>query len=159
MTSNYLDMMADSLSRKIAVLEEIEKLNTEQKALFEQGDEMDDDAFHASVNRKGELIDEIDRLNDGFMSLFEKVKAIIGDNKKGFAPQIKEIQELIRRVTDLSNRVQTQEARNKAIADKYFNDARAKLREGKKTSGTAMKYYQTMSKSANIQPQFFDNKH
>ena len=158
MTSNYLEMMADSLARKIAILENMEQINMEQKHLFEQGDAMDDDAFDASVNRKGELIDEIDRLNDGFTALFEKVKAEIGNNKAKYATQIKGIQEQIRRVTELSNSVQAQETRNKAIADRYFNEARAKLLEGKRTSGTAMKYYQTMSKSANIQPQFFDNK-
>ena len=158
MTSNYLDMMADSLDKKIAILEEMERINEEQKTLFGQGDAMDDDAFDASVNRKGELIDEIDQLNDGFTALFEKVKTEIGDNKERYAEQIRTLQAKIRRVTELSNSVQTQEARNKQIADKYFNEARARLLEGKKTSGTAMKYYQTMSKSANIQPQFFDNK-
>ena len=158
MTNNYLDMMADSLARKIAVLEEMEGINTEQKTLFQQGDAMDDDAFEESVNRKGELIDEIEKLDDGFTSLFEKVKTEIGDNKAQYADRIRGIQAQIRRVTELSNSVQTQEARNKQIADKYFNEAHAKLAEGKKTSGTAMKYYQTMSKSANIQPQFFDNK-
>ena len=158
MTSNYLEMMTDSLAKKIAILEEMEQINVQQKSLFEQGDAMDDDAFDASVDRKGVLIDEIERLNDGFMSLFEKVKEEIGDNKAKYAVQIKGIQEQIRSVTDLSNRVQAQEARNKAIADKYFSEARKKLKEGKKSSGTAMLYYQTMSKSANVQPQFFDNK-
>ena len=158
MTNHYLEMMADSLSRKIAILERMEQVNEEQKKLFEQGDAMDDDAFDVSVARKGDLIDEIDRLNDGFTSLFEKIKAEIDKNKEQYSEQIKGIQAQIRRVTDLSNRVQAQEARNKQIADRYFNEARMKLAEGKKTSGTAMKYYQTMSKSANIQPQFFDNK-
>lgn len=158
MTGNYLDMMADSLAAKIKILEEIETINADQKALFEQGDAMDDDAFDKSVERKGELIDEIDKLNDGFTALFDKVKAEIGDNKEQYAAQIKGLQTQIRRVTELSNTVQTQEARNKQIADKYFNESRAKLVEGKKSSGTAMKYYQTMSKSTNVQPQFFDNK-
>lgn len=158
MTSKYLEMMADSLSRKITILEEMEQVNAQQKELFGQGDAMDDDAFDASVNRKGALIDQIEKLDDGFTSLFEKVKAEIGDNKASYAVQIKGLQEQIRRVTELSNSVQTQEARNKQIADKYFHESRVKLMEGKKTSGTAMKYYQTMSKSANIQPQFFDNK-
>lgn len=158
MTENYLDMMADSLSRKIAILEEMERINGEQKTLFEQGDAMDDEAFDSTINRKGELIDEIDKLNDGFTALFDKVKTEIGDNKAKYAVEIRGLQTQIRRVTELSNSVQTQEARNKQIADKYFNESRSKLMEGKKTSGTAMKYYQTMSKSANIQPQFFDNK-
>ena len=158
MTDNYLSMMADSLDRKIAILEEIERINAEQKTLFEQGDAMDDDAFDASVERKGALIDEIDKLNDGFTSLFDKVKEEIGANKAQYAAQIRQMQEKIRRVTELSNSVQTQEARNKAIADRYFSESRARLAEGKKTSGTAMKYYQTMSRSANVQPQFFDNK-
>ena len=158
MTNNYLDMMADSLSRKIAILEEMERINAEQKTLFGQGDAMDDDAFDESVARKGALIDEIEQLDDGFTALFEKIKTEIGDNRETYAAQIRGLQEQIRRVTELSNTVQTQEVRNKQIADRYFNEARTRLAEGKKTSGTAMKYYQTMSKSANVQPQFFDNK-
>ena len=158
MTSNYLDMMAKSLTRKIAILEELERISEDQKVLFEQGDAMDDDAFDVSVNRKGELIDEIEKMDDGFAALFEKVKTEIGDHKEQYATQIGGLQEQIRRVTELSNSIQTREARNKQIADRYFNESRSKLLEGKKTSGTVMKYYQTMSKSANIQPQFFDNK-
>ena len=158
MTGNYLEMMADSLTRKIAILKEMEQINAEQKGLFEQGDAMDDDAFDASVNRKGELIDEIDKLNDGFTALFDKVKAEIGENREPYAAQIRDLQGKIREITELSNSVQAQEARNKAIADRYFAEARGRLKEGKKSSNTAMLYYQTMSKSANVQPQFFDNK-
>lgn len=158
MTGNYLEMMADSLTRKIAILKEMEQINAEQKGLFEQGDAMDDDAFDASVDRKGELIDEIDKLNDGFTALFDKVKAEIGENREPYAAQIRDLQGKIREITELSNSVQAQEARNKAIADRYFAEARGRLKEGKKSSNTAMLYYQTMSKSANVQPQFFDNK-
>lgn len=158
MTGNYLEMMADSLTRKIAILKEMEKINAEQKVLFEQGDAMDDDAFDASVDRKGELIDEIDKLNDGFTALFEKVKEEIGENREPYAAQIRDLQVKIREITELSNSVQAQEARNKAIADRYFDEARGRLKEGKKSSNTAMLYYRTMSKSANVQPQFFDNK-
>ena len=158
MTGNYLEMMADSLTRKIAILKEMEQINAEQKGLFEQGDAMDDDAFDVSVDRKGELIDEIDKLNDGFTALFDKVKAEIGENREPYAAQIRDLQGKIREITELSNSVQAQEARNKAIADRYFAEARGRLKEGKKSSNTAMLYYQTMSKSANVQPQFFDNK-
>ena len=158
MTGNYLEMMADSLTRKIAILKEMEQINAEQKALFEQGDAMDDDAFDASVDRKGELIDEIAKLNDGFTALFNKVKEESGDNREPYAAQIRDLQGKIREITELSNSVQAQEARNKAIADRYFAEARGRLKEGKKSSNTAMIYYQTMSKSANVQPQFFDNK-
>ena len=130
----------------------------QQKELFDQGEQMDDDAFDASVERKGELIDEVEKLDDGFASLFEKTKKQIGDNKEKYAAQIKEIQQQIRDVTEVSNAIEAQEKRNKAAADRYFASARTELNHGRKSSGTALLYHQMMNHAQTVTPQFFDSK-
>ena len=79
--ASYIEMMIDSLNKKIAVLEEIDKLNNEQKVLFEQGENMDESAYDISIERKSDLIDELLRLDDGFVSLFENVKREMGDKQ------------------------------------------------------------------------------
>ena len=158
MTENYLEMMGDSLQKKIRILQELERISLQQKELFAQGDAMDDDVFDAAVDRKGELIDELDRLDDGFVSLFEKVKAQIGDDKKPYAAQITGIQEQIRTISALSAAIEAQEMRNKMMADRYFEKAREELHKGKQTSQVAFSYYKNMNHFSNIPPQFFDGK-
>ena len=158
MTENYLEMMSDSLQKKIRILQELEQICKQQKELFDQGEHMDDDAFDASVERKGELIDEVEKLDDGFASLFEKVKEQIGTDREKYAVQIKEIQEQIRTVTTVSNAIEAQEKRNKLIADRYFETARKQLQKGRQSSGTALLYHQTMNHAQTVTPQFFDSK-
>lgn len=156
--ASYIEMMIDSLNKKIAVLEEINKLNNEQKVLFEQGENMDESAYDISIERKSDLIDELLRLDDGFVSLFENVKREMGDNKSKYSAEIKLIQDRIRHITDLSGTIEVTEKRNKAVAEKYFNESRLRIKESKQNSGAAIKYYQNMRGKNNIKPQFFDSK-
>ena len=156
--ASYIEMMIDSLNKKIAVLEEIDKLNNEQKVLFEQGENMDESAYDISIERKSDLIDELLRLDNGFVSLFENVKREMGDNKSKYSAEIKLIQDRIRRITDLSGTIEVTEKRNKAVAEKYFNESRLRIKESKQNSGAAIKYYQNMRGKNNITPQFFDSK-
>ena len=158
MTDSYLQMMKDSLTHKISIMQDLEKLTEEQKELFMQGDEMDDDLFHQSFDKKGSLIDDLLKLDDGFTSLFDNVKAKIGDNKQKYAADIQEIQGLIHRVSDLSASLEAGEKRNKQLAEKYFRESREQIKQSKQASGTAITYYQTMSKNTNVRPQFFDSK-
>lgn len=158
MTDSYLQMMKDSLAQKISIMQDLEKLTEEQKELFLQGNQMDDEAFQHSLDQKGELIDELLKLDDGFTSLFDNVKAEIGDDKQKYAADIKEIQELIHQVSDLSASLEAGEKRNKQLAEKYFRESREQIKQGKQASGTAITYYQTMSKNQNVRPQFFDSK-
>ncbi|MBQ6733913.1 MAG: hypothetical protein IJR00_03280 [Lachnospiraceae bacterium] len=158
MTENYLEMMADSLRKKIGILQELETLSLSQKTFFEQGDAMDDAAFDEVADRKGVLIEDLEKLDDGFTSLFEKVRDQIGEHKEQYAAQIRGIQEQIRTVTTLSNSIEAQEKRNKAAADRYFAAARAELSKGRKSAGTAYLYHQTMNHAQSVTPQFFDSK-
>ena len=158
MTENYLEMISESLQKKIGILQELEQICKQQKELFDQGEQMDEDAFDTSVERKGELIDEVEKLDDGFTALFEKVKEQIGNDKAKYAEQIGRIQGQIREITSVSNAIEAQEKRNKLIADRYFERARNVLQKGRQSSGTALLYHQTMNHAQSVTPQFFDSK-
>ena len=158
MTESYLDMMEDSLQKKIRILQELERISLEQRDMFARGNILDEDAFDTSVERKGELIEQLEQLDEGFASLFENVKKEIGAHKDRYAAQIRSLQEQIRTVTALSSAIEAQEQRNKAAADKYFTETREELRKGKQTSTVAFSYYQTMNHTENIAPQHFDSK-
>ena len=92
MVSASLDMLEESLQKKIAILEKIEEQNDKQRDVLSVPEEVDEEAFDATVEAKGRLIDEINSLDDGFQSLFDRVKEEIGDHKDQYADQIKRMQ-------------------------------------------------------------------
>lgn len=157
MTKTYLDMMEDSLKKKIEVMQQIETQNIRQKNALEREGTPDDDAFDDAVQIKGDLIDKLTELNDGFASLYDKVKIELDNNKENYKDQIRRMQDLIRDVTDLSNTLEIQETRNKELADNYFSNTRKEMKRGKKSAAAALNYHVTMNKSSNIQPHFIDN--
>ena len=158
MVSASLDMLEESLQKKIAILEKIEEQNDKQRDVLSVPEEVDEEAFDATVEAKGRLIDEINSLDDGFQSLFDRVKEEIGDHKDEYADQIKRMQGLIQEITGRSASIEASEHRNKRLAEKYFSTAREQMNLSRNSSSAAFNYYQTMNNFKNIPPQFMDKK-
>ncbi len=109
------------------------------------------------MHQKAELIDQLERLDDGFASLFARVREQLDGRKEQYAGEIKSMQQLIRKVTELSVKVEAQEQRNKVLADKQFSTLKKEVREAKRSTQMASRYYKSMSK-VDIAPQFMDKK-
>lgn len=158
MISASLDMLEESLEKKIRVMKKIEEENARQKELLTNPDSVDLEAFDRILDVKGGYIDELISLDDGFQNLFDRVKAEIGENKELYADQIKRMQRLIHEITDMSASIEAAERRNKKLAENYFSAARQRMSQSRHTSAAAFNYYQTMSNYKNIPPQFMDKK-
>ena len=158
MVSASLDMLEESLVKKLELLSKIELENAKQKELLTSIEEVDLNDLDAIVDTKGEYIDQLLLLDEGFQSLFDRIKKEVGDRKEEFADQIKRLQKLIHDITDKSASIEAEERRNKALADKYFAAEKEKLTSGKRSAAAAFNYYQTMNKSKDIPPQFLDKK-
>ena len=158
MVSASLDMLEDSLIKKIEVMKDIQKENEKQKEILKNSDEVDEEAFDKILDVKGDLIDELLRLDDGFQSLFDRVKAEVGENKELYKDQIRRMQELIKEIIGLSASIEAEEHRNKKLAEEYFSAARQKMNYSRQTSAAAFNYYRTMNNFKDIPPQFLDNK-
>ncbi|MGN0364322.1 MAG: flagellar protein FliT [Suilimivivens sp.] len=157
MLSNYLNILEDSLKKKIEILERIDEVNQVQSN-FLKGEQTDLEAFDKCVDEKDVYIKELEKLDEGFDTLYEKIKQeLLGDRDK-YADQIKRLQKLITEITDKSVSIQAQERRNKALVEKYFTDQRKELGQARKSSKAAYDYYQNMSKSNTAPPQFMDTK-
>ena len=157
MVSASLDMLEESLVKKLEIMNTIREENARQKEIL-SSTEVDFEAFDKTLDEKGDLIDRLLALDDGFQTLFDRVKDEVGNNKELFADQIKRMQKLIHEITDASASIEAEEHRNKALAEKYFSSEREKMSAGKKSAAAAFNYYQTMSKSKDIPPQFLDQK-
>ena len=153
-----MDMLEESLIKKLDIMSEIEAENERQKEILSDPDNVDELAFDDTVDKKGELIDKLIAIDDGFQTLFDRVKEEVNANKDEYADQIRRMQALIQDITAKSASIEAAEHRNKRLAEKYFDTARRKMNTSKQTSAAAFNYYRTMNNFKDIPPQFMDKK-
>ena len=145
MTTNYLQMMIDSLNKKKKILTRIIELNEEQDAILSEP-VLDDATFDSNMKAKGDCIDGLDRLDEGFQALFNRVRDEINNNKAMYTEEIAVMKKLITEVTELGAKIEVQEARNKVKVEAMFRRERQEHKEAKRSASMAKSYYQNMSK-------------
>ena len=139
------------------MLDKISLLNKEQAELSSI-QPMDMQAYDKTMEEKGVLIDEINRLDEGFSTTFERVKEEVTGHKEEYAPQIAQLQELIREIVDKSVAVEAQEKRNRAALETVFRAKRQEMKQIKKSVSSASAYYKAMSKINEVDPQLMDRR-
>lgn len=154
---NYLSILAESLQKKIVVLKQIEGINHKQLTLI-QSEDMSLESYDAYVDEKDECITALNKLDEGFELLYQNIAKELQQNRAKYTEQIKQLQALIKEVTDLSVSVQAQEARNKDAVTKYFAQQRQGIRSSRLSSKAALGYYQNMNNSQVVEAQFMDQK-
>lgn len=157
MEQTYVDIMIQSLKKKIKVLEEIRRVNVIQKELLEN-DKADVEDFDVTVEAKSKLIEQLEQLDSGFDKLFERVREELQNNKEAYKEKIKTMQTCIRQITDLSVEIQVQEAKNKDLMTQKFVSVRQKAKVVRTNSKAASQYYKNMMQLNVVDPQFMDNK-
>lgn len=154
---NYLQVLEESLYKKMDVLCRIESANVRQEQILKHIPVETDD-FDRTIEEKGELIDELNKLDEGFENLYAHIKEQLAGGREKYKTQIAALQKLIAEVTDKSVLIQVQEARNKKLAEQFFDNSRNELRKGRRSSKAALDYYQNMNQSQIVDPQFMDKK-
>ena len=157
MSEAYIEIMLQSLKKKIQVLDEIIRLNQVQKEVLEN-EVSDPEDFDRTVESKSDCIDQLTQLDSGFEKLFERVKAEINLNKEQYKKQIREMQGMIRTITDKSMEIQSQEARNKDLMTLKFSRVKQQAKQVRSSQKIANDYYKNMAKINYVEPQFMDNK-
>lgn len=157
MLGNYLNILEESLKKKMDVLNKIIEVNQVQAELLKR-ETFDTENFDSCVDEKDIYIEELDKLDEGFDSLYEKIKQELLLNKDKHAEQIKRLQKLITEITDKSVAIQAQESRNKAQVEQYFAAQRKDLGKVRKSSKAAYGYYKSMSGPAAADSRFMDTK-
>ena len=154
---NYLQVLEESLHKKLDVLNRIEKLCSRQEEILSAASVSEDD-FDSSIEEKGILIDELSKLDEGFESLYTHIKEQLALEIGKYTAQIAILQRKIAEVTEKSVAIQAQEARNKRLAEVFFANAKQELKKGRRSSKAALDYYRSMNKSQMMSPQFMDKK-
>lgn len=154
---SYLDILEESLQKKINLLDKIQTYNEEQYRCF-SAQNVDISGFDKAIEEKGRLIEEINKLDEGFETLYANLAKELKNNREKYALQIRKLQELIKQVTEKSVSVQTQEARNKALIEEYFAKEKKQIGQGRRSSTVAYNYYANINKVAHSQPQIMDSR-
>lgn len=157
MEQTYIDIMIQSLNKKIKVLEEIKKINVRQQTLLEE-DKATVEEFDKTVEGKAALIQQMEQLDSGFDKLFERVRDELNNNKEAYKKKIATMQNCIRQITDLSMEIQTQEARNRDLMTQKFVSVRQKAKVLRTNSKAASQYYKNMMQLNVVDPQFMDKQ-
>lgn len=153
---NYLQVLTESLNKKITILKELESLTLEQYELALKQD-FDDAAFTKNVERKAGLVAELERLDKGFQLLYDNIKQQLEGNREYYRAQIQELQTKIKIIMDMSISLQIQESRNKDTIEKRFAKMKKEMRVFKKGRDTAANYYRVMN-NISSEPHFLDKK-
>lgn len=157
MTENYLQIMTESLEKKLEVLDKVYELNKRQLAASSKRP-FDTEAYDAIMDEKGELIDELNRLDDGFTSTYELVREEVQRNPDKYREKVQVMQELVREAVARGVSIEAQEQRNKASMEAALTSKRQEIRERRVTASAATKYYSAVSKINTVDPQLMDSK-
>lgn len=154
---NYIDILKESLDKKINILDELLEQNRLQESMLRKT-EIDFDSFNETVETKEKCIRELEALDKGFQTVFDRVKEALTADKETYKQDIKELQEKIKTITEKSMDIQSGEARNKEAFQKNITESRKNIRSVKNANKVASSYYQSMNKLNVVDSQFLDTK-
>lgn len=154
---DYIQMLIQSLEKKIEALEKIQTYNIEQNDILQQS-EVDFDAWEATVDKKGEEIDKIAFYDEGFENVYQRVKEMLETKREAFKEEIKTLQKLITKITELTVNVQVQEERNKQLAQTCFTRYKKQSRQFKENKKVLNVYRNQMRQTNVVDAQFLDKK-
>ncbi len=157
MTEGYLQIMIESLEKKIVVLEQIAEVNGRQAELAAH-QPMDMEAYDQTMEEKGKLIDEINKLDDGFTSTYELVKDEVSQKPDAYRDKVLKMQDLIKIAVEKGIVVEAQEKRNRSALENVFRMKRQEVKQLKVSNTAALKYYKSMSRINEVDPQLMDKK-
>ena len=157
MMRSYLQILQDSLSKKLELLNKIEKKSLEQAEML-KNQAVDAELVDINMDEKIQMIEEVLALDEGFESIYGKIRVQLEANKELYKAEIKALQNMIVKVTEKSASIQAIEARNKTQMDVYFANQKRGLQSKRSAMTIARDYYQNMNKVKNVSPQFMDWK-
>lgn len=153
----YLDILIQSLRKKLVLLNRISILNQDQRAIL-QDEQATPDAFDINVRDKGDLIDQIVALDAGFDEVYAHIKDLMERDHSAYEDQLEQMRRLIRQVMAEDASVRAEEQRNYELAQQKFASIKKQVREVKASQKMVNSYYQTMMRQKPGDAMFLDNK-
>lgn len=153
----YLELLIQSLRKKLVLLNRIAILSKEQRELL-QDEDMTPEAFDINVRDKDALIEQIVTLDTGFDEVYAHIKDLMERDHAQYEEQLEQMRELIRLVMAKDASIRADEQRNYELAQRKFSTIKRKVRELKASQKAVNTYYKTMMRQKPGEAAFLDNK-
>ncbi len=132
MKNSYVKILIESLKDKNEVLDEIAEEDAVQAKIL-KSEEPDLDELRKSQEKIGVLASRLDKLNEGFESVYDRVRGELRENKEKYRDEIHIMQDLITEITGKAVRIEAEQNRNKASAERAFKNKRETLKDKRNT--------------------------
>lgn len=157
MNQSGAQILLQSLKKKNDLLDQMIQQSGIQEEILKQ-DDIDTDAFDASIDRMGLYVEELEKLDQGFEAVYDRVREELMRNKAQYRTEILRMQEQIQQITDKIVTLNAGNMRNKVLAENQFKKKRMALGEGISKNRVAKNYYNSMNNLNYVKPHFYDNK-
>ena len=154
---SYIGILKETLTKKLSVLQAYIEA-TERQAQIAESEDFDLEAFESNMEQKDALLDQVNELDEGFDRVFQQIRADLQVHKDEYKKEIRELQELIRKCTDLGVEIQTMEERNRQRLEQVFSSQQRSIRQVKANSKSVSNYYKAMNPAKNMDSYFMDQK-
>ena len=114
-------MLINSLQKKYNVLVTLDKNERKQENAL-AGQEITPDELEALFDEKNNCISKLEELDLGFEKLYEKTREEIIGNKDMHKEEIMHMQDLIRKISDLTVSLQARQTRNRERYMAFFDN-------------------------------------
>lgn len=140
----YINILIDTLKRKLYLLEKIMNETLIQNELLDET-QFNLEKYEASFKKKDVMINELLELDQGFNSMYDRVKEDITNNRSKYREEITSLQALIQELTEISVKLQMLEKKNKIKMELYFSNQKSEIKHKKMTNKIALGYYKNMT--------------
>lgn len=153
----YLELLIQSLKKKLLLLNQIIVLNQQQKEML-MDENLDPDTLDVNVREKDELISQVTQLDDGFDEVYAHIADLMKKKHSDYEEELDRMRELIRQIMAKDASIRTDEQRNYELAQKKFARVKKQIREVKTSQKMVNRYYQNMMQQRQADIQYMDNK-
>lgn len=153
----YLELLIQSLKKKLLLLNQIIVLNQQQKEML-MDENLDPDTLDVNVREKDELITQVTQLDDGFDEVYAHIADLMEKNHSDYEEELERMRELIRQIMAKDASIRADEQRNYELAQKKFARVKKQIREVKSSQKMVNRYYQNMMQQRQSAIQYMDNK-
>lgn len=153
----YLELLIQSLKKKLLLLNQIIVLNQQQKEML-MDENLDPDTLDVNVREKDELISQVTQLDDGFDEVYAHIADLMKKNHSDYEEELDRMRGLIRQIMAKDASIRTDEQRNYELAQKKFARVKKQIREVKTSQKMVNRYYQNMMQQRQADIQYMDNK-
>lgn len=157
MIKNSAQILHQSLEKKNTILDAIIEQNSIQEDILKE-DNLDMEAFDASIDRIDTLVTELEKLDEGFETLYDRVREELINNRQEYRNEIAQMQLQIQQITDKIVTINAGKMRNQMRAENHFKQKSREIKNAMSKTNATKSYYNNMNNLNYVAPQFYDSK-